>query len=192
MLNQDSYAGITVHIVDEGIDTGGIIVQEKVPIEDKDTYGLLQSKLAYVGAKLATKVLKILSYGTIIPTTKQDEALANNYVMPTAKELTINWLIMDANQIVRLINACNPWNKGAGTSINNWILGITAAEIVGDLDIKDTSVAGTIICCNSKEGLQVKTKDNKKLKINILYTNEGFFTGEQMIFFGLTTGQCFS
>lgn len=187
LLNNDTHTGITVHVVDEGVDTGGIIIQEKITIDDSDTYGTLQTKLAYLGAKQATALLKILSYGTIIPAIKQDESLAAYYEMPNARELTIQWNEMTANQIIRLINTCNPWNKGAGTAYQGWVLGFTAAELAGDCT--DTNnPAGTIIACNKNEGLLVKTMDNKELKITIVYTSEGFFTGGQMSRFGIIAG----
>jgi methionyl-tRNA formyltransferase len=190
MLNNDKDAGITLHKVDEGIDTGDIIMQEKITIEENNTYGILQSKLAFLGAKLAASLFKILSFGSIIPATKQDLTKAKYYEMPTAKDLTINWQSMHAEKIVRLVNACNPWNKAAGTSINNWGLGITEAEIMGDC-VEDNKLAGTILTCNKENGLQVKTMDNKKLKLNILYTNEGFFSGYKALDFGIKINDIF-
>lgn len=184
MLNNDIEAGVTLHKVDEGIDTGDIILQEKITIEENDTYGTLQSKLAFLGAKQAASLFKILSYGSIVPATAQDFTKAKYYQMPKAKDLTINWQDMHAQKIIRLINACNPWNKAAGTSINNWEIGITEAEIVGDC-LNEEKLAGTILICNKKDGLIVKTIDNKKLRINIIYTTEGFFSGSKMVEFGI-------
>lgn len=191
LLNNDEEAGVTIHKVDEGIDTGDIIMQEKIKIEDNDTYGILQSKLAFLAAKQAANLLKILSYGTVVPAVAQEETKAAYYEMPTAAELTINWNEMTAQKIIRLVNACNPWNKGAGTTINNWFLGITEAEIIGVCDATETA-PGTIIACNNEEGLLVKTIDNQKIKINIVYTNEGFFSGSRLSDFGIKAGMKFS
>lgn len=191
LLNNDTHAGVTVHVVDEGVDTGGIVCQEKIPIENNDTYGTLQTKLAYLGAKQAASLLKILSYGSIIPATKQDENQAVYYGMPGKDELTIDWNEMTALEIIRLVNACNPWNKGAGTSYKGWILGITAAELAGDCQADDKP-PGAIISCNGTGGLLVKTRDGKLLKITIVYTSEGFFTGERLSAFGLMAGEIFS
>lgn len=190
LLNNDKEAGVTVHKLDEGIDTGAIIMQEKLPIEDNDTYGTLQSKLAYLGAKQAANLLKILSYGTVIPAIPQDETKAAYYEMPGAKELTINWEVMTAGEIVRLVNACNPWNKGAGTSINDWVIGITEAEI-SENTYKDDAAPGTIVECSKEAGLLVSTADNKLLKINIVYTSEGFFSGSRLDSFGIKIGMKF-
>jgi methionyl-tRNA formyltransferase len=189
LLNNDADAGITLHIVDEGIDTGPVVMQEKVPIDADDTYGTLQSKLAFTAARQAANLLKILSYGSIIPSKPQDESLASYHEMPGAAELTINWKMMKAAEIVRLVNACNPWNKGAGTMINGWLIGITEAEISGDTS--NTIEPGTILACNAADGLLVKTSDNKIIRINIVYTQEGFFSGYRLAAFNIQGGACF-
>ncbi len=190
LLNNDTEAGVTLHQLDAGIDTGPVINQEKIPIAQNDTYGTLQTKLAYLAAKLSANFLKILSYGTIIPSAPQDESKAAYYNMPGAKELTIDWKMMSAEKIIRLVNACNPWNKGAGTSINNWVIGITEAEIseAGS----EEKLPGTIIFCDKANGLTVQTSDNKKLIINIIYTNEGFFSGWKLGEFGVSAGMMFT
>lgn len=187
LLNNDEETGVTIHIVDEGIDTGPVVIQEKTAIEANDTYGTLQAKLAFLAAKGAAQLLKILSYGSIVPATAQDESKAAYYEMPTAEELTINWNKMTAQQILRLINTCNPWNKGAGTVINDWLIGVTAATIAGETS--DDAVPGTIIA--DKNGLMVKTADGKLLRLDIIYTNEGFFTGERFTGFGIKPGMRF-
>lgn len=190
LLNNDTEAGVTLHQLDVGIDTGPVITQEKISIAQNDTYGTLQTKLAYLAAKLSANFLKILSYGTIIPSAPQDESKAAYYNMPGAKELTIDWKMMSAEKIIRLVNACNPWNKGAGTSINNWVIGITEAEIseAGS----EEKLPGTIIFCDKANGLTVQTSDNKKLIINIIYTNEGFFSGWKLGEFGVSAGMMFT
>lgn len=189
LLNNDKEAGVTVHKLDEGIDTGPIIMQEKISIEENDTYGILQSKLAFLAAKQAANLLKILSYGTVIPALAQDETKAAYYKMPRAKELTIDWQQMTAAEIVRLVNACNPWNKGAGTSISDWFIGITEAKII-DKD-ESTASAGNIITCDEENGLTVKTSDGYKIRITVIYTNEGFFTGQRLSSFGIVEGMQF-
>jgi methionyl-tRNA formyltransferase len=147
--------------------------------------------LAFLAARQAANLLKILSYGTIIPASPQDETKAGYYEMPKAEELTINWNEMTAEKIIRLVNACNPWNKGAGTSINEWIIGVTEAELSENTHSNEL-VPGTIIACNPGDGLLVKTIDNKNLRINIIYTNEGFFSGSRLADFGIKMGMKFN
>jgi methionyl-tRNA formyltransferase len=140
--------------------------------------------LAHVAAKAAANLLKILSYGSIIPSTPQNESKAFYYEMPNAKQITINWKEMTAAQIHRLVNACNPWNKGASTSIASWIIAFTETELMGDSNKTDIA-AGTILACNKEEGLLIQTCDAKKIKVTIVYLQEGFYSGWRLTEFGL-------
>lgn len=190
ILNNDPEGGITLHRLDDGIDTGPIVLQEKLPIGPTDTYGMLQSKLAHLGAKSAATLLKILSFGSIIPSTPQDETKAAYYKNPTAQQLTINWQTMDSHQIIRTVNACNPWNKAAGSTINNWFLGITEVEI-SNIAANEADKSGMIMVMDKEKGLLVKTKNDKILKINIIYIQEGFLSGWRLAEFGIKAGDCF-
>lgn len=192
LLKNDTEAGVTIHVMDEGMDTGPIVMQEKLPIDIKDTYGLLQNKLAYLGARLAANLLKILNYGTKIPSSPQDESLAEYLDMPSSADLTIQWKTMEAAQIIRLINACNPWNKAAGTAIKNWVIGITEAELAGTCQPGEEKETGTILSCDKQNGLLVQAMGGQILKINIIYTQEGFFSGYRLMDFGLQAGDTFS
>ncbi|MBL0154716.1 MAG: hypothetical protein IPP93_15005 [Chitinophagaceae bacterium] len=192
LLKNDTEAGVTIHVMDNGIDTGPIVMQEKMPIDIKDTYGLLQNKLAYLGAKLGANLLKILNYGTMIPSSPQDESLAEYLDMPTSADLTIQWKTMEAAQIIRLINACNPWNKAAGTAIKNWFIGITEAELAGTSQPGEEKEPGTILSCDKQNGLLVQALAGQILKINIIYTQEGFFSGYRLMDFGLQAGDTFN
>ncbi len=190
ILNGDAEGGITLHRMDDGIDTGPIILQEKLPIGPADTYGILQSKLAHLGAKSAATLLKILSFGSIIPSTAQDETKAKYYKNPTGENLTIRFKTMDSYQIMRIINACNPWNKAAGANLNNWVFGITEAEI-SNINADEALTPGTTAAVNKDQGLLVKTNDGKLLKVNIVYLQEGFFSGARLADFGIKPGDCF-
>ncbi len=191
LLNNDSEAGVTLHKVDGGIDTGEIVMQERTTIAETDTYGALQAKLGSLASKPAANLLKILSFGSFVPSSPQDESKANYYEMPGVKDLTINWEEMEAKKIIRLINACNPWNKGAGTTINDWFIGITEAEVVGEA-FPGEEKAGTILACDKEQGLLVKTCDGKKLKITIVYLQEGFYSGYRLSAFSITPGMIFN
>lgn len=188
LLNNDTHAGVTVHKMDAGIDTGEIILRERVPIAEDDTYGTLQTKLAYTGGKLAAELLRILTYATLLPSVPQDESQARYLEMPTAEELTIRWDQMTAAAITRLVNACNPWNKGAGTRLGDWVVGITEVKDLGPAEPGEAA-PGTILACSPEQGVIVKTLDNRRLKLMIIYTQEGFFSGERMASMGWQAGQ---
>jgi len=190
IIKQEREPGLTVHVVTSGIDDGPVILQETVVYNENDTYGILQHKLADAGAKQVNLLMKILSFGNRVPSLPQDESKAGYHKKPMEKDLMINWQTMDSTAIKALIHACNPWNKGAGTRVNDWLIGITDAELAGEADT-DNVIPGTIITCNKEEGLLVRTIHNKKIKINIIYTNEGFFPGSRLSDFGIKAGMEF-
>lgn len=187
---QEKEPALTVHIVTEGIDSGGIILEERVEYSAEDTYASLQNKLANAGAKVIGSIMKILSFGKFIPALPQDESLAAYYSKPTAETLMIDWEKMTSHQIKALVNACNPWNKGCGAKINNTVFGITEVQIL-DGGKYPILKSGIITCLNDTEGLVVCTCDEKLLKINIIFTVNGFQSGFKLKNYGVNRGDCF-
>ena len=184
MLQFETYSGISVHVVDKNIDTGPIVLQQKIPIEDTDTFGTQCQKLGMLGAAIALQLLKVFSLGNVIPSMPQDESQARYFKKPTASDLMINWKNMSSGQIVRLINACNPWNKGAGTIIYNQVICFTHAEVTGDT-ISEEAEPGTIVNLDDKEGLKIFCSDKKIIRVNIIYTPHGFFPGYRLTLYGM-------
>lgn len=187
MLNQDTEAGVTLHRVEKGIDTGPVIMQQRTRISEMDTFGTLLAKLSGQAAGMAADLLRILSFGTTIPSVPQDEGRATYYPKVTAADLMIDWEKSNAAAIIRLINACNPWNKGAGCRLNDGTIGITEAEITGESPEEETD-PGTILTCDKENGLTVKTADHRVIKLNIIYTPEGFFSGHRLQQYGIKAG----
>jgi methionyl-tRNA formyltransferase len=190
IVKQEKQPALTVHVVNEGIDSGPIIMQQVVTYNENDTYNGLQTKLADAGAKLIGSLIKILSFGKFIPAIPQDESLAAYHSKPTATDLMIDWQTMTSQQIKALVNACNPWNKGCGAKINNTVFGITEVEIL-DKGNYPILKSGTITCLNYTGGLLVCTCDEMLLKINIIYTNSGFESGYKLKNYGVNSGDCF-
>jgi methionyl-tRNA formyltransferase len=190
VVQQEKEPALTVHVVDKEIDSGGIILQQPVVYSQDDTYASLQSKLANAGAMVIGSVMKILSFGKFIPAVQQDESKASYHSKPTAADLMIDWDTMPSHKIKALVNACNPWNKGCGAKINNTVFGITEVEI---LDRRNYPIlkSGTITCLNYVEGLLVCTCDEKLVKINIIYTVNGFQSGYKLESYGIKSGDSF-
>lgn len=184
MLHGETHGGITVHLVDEGIDTGPIVMQQKIPITDRDTFGIQLQQLGILGASMAMQLLQFYRLSPIPPSVPQDETKAGYFKKPVAADLMINWHTMNSGQIIRLINACNPWNKGAGAVINNMVVCITEAEYANE-EIAEKASPGTIVCLDEKEGLKIYCFDNKVLKVNIICTPEGFFAGKRLKQYGV-------
>ena len=106
VLNGDKETGITTMYMDVGMDTGDMVLKEKVEIGENETTGELWDRLSKIGANLLVKTLKQIEDGTA-PREKQGE---NFTLAPMlSKEMAkINWDEMDAIKIKNLVRGLNP------------------------------------------------------------------------------------
>lgn len=114
IINGEEETGVTIQHLAKKLDTGDIILQEKVPITEEDTAGTLVEKLARVGAELLVNALRQLEEGTAhrVP---QDENLASYARKLTKKDGEIDWRL-PAVEIVNRIRGMDPW-PGAYTFV---------------------------------------------------------------------------
>lgn len=190
MQQGEAFGGITIHWVDEKIDTGAIVIQEKIPIEEDDTFGMQLYKLGMLGARLSVQLLQLHLGEKPLPATPQDESRAGYFAKPTAKDVFIHWETMDARKINRLVNACNPWNKGAGTIIQQSMIRITAVTITGK-QATEPLAPGTIVALDAEWGLQVVCCDQKIIRLDIIASDQGFYTGNRLAMWGIKAGDRF-
>ena len=95
---------------------------------------------------------------------------------------------MDATTIIALINACNPWNKGAVAKLNNKIIRLVEAEKIGGSN--EILIPGRIFSISSN-GLFITTINSEAISVNIIYTDEGFLGTKQFNKIGLLAGNQF-
>ncbi|HTC01634.1 MAG TPA: formyltransferase family protein [Ferruginibacter sp.] len=186
--NKEQTAGVTIHKLDENFDTGAIVQKEIIKIEPTDTYGILTSKLSHVAAKIARVLIKMISFDIDIPSKMQDESVASSFKKQSANDIIINWKEMDATTIIALINACNPWNKGAVAKLNNKIIRLVEAEKIGGSN--EILIPGRIFSISSN-GLFITTINSEAISVNIIYTDEGFLGTKQFNKIGLLAGNQF-
>jgi methionyl-tRNA formyltransferase len=187
--NKEKFAGITIHKLDEGIDTGPILIKERIPLEVTDTHGLLTTKLSDAAAVQVNILMKLIGFNVPLHAKEQDKKIAKYYERQTAWDVTIHWEDMDASAIIALINACNPWNKGAVAKINNRVIRLLNAGKI----MENTSTikeAGYIISF-SEEGILVSTIHNEVILITTMYVDEGFLTANHLKRLGVQTGSRF-
>ena len=145
LLAGDSETGISIMQMDEGLDTGAILMQEKIPIRDDDTAQTLHDKLAPIGARCIVHALCTSS-----PSRAQEVTLATYANKISKPEAIIDWS-RSALDICRMIRAFNP-APGAVTSWNATTLKIWRAEPV---DVEG-GVPGTVARVDA-HGLVVAT-----------------------------------
>ncbi|NLY56432.1 MAG: methionyl-tRNA formyltransferase [Firmicutes bacterium] len=151
LLNGDQVTGVTTMLMDEGWDTGDILLQEDVPILPGETAGELHDRLRELGARLVLQTLTALEKGDISPR-PQDDALAT-YAPKLSKEAAqIDWSA-SAETIVNLVRANNPWPV-AWTTVDGEVLKVWRAEQMGE-DHAGTT-AGTVIAV-AADGIIVQT-----------------------------------
>ena len=129
LIRGERVTGGTTFLLDEGLDTGPILLQRKVPISEDDTAGTLEGKLSEVGAELMLETLRGLQEGTITPT-PQDDAQAT-YAPKIKKALArIDWT-KGARQVFNLIRALEP-APGAYTFYRGRRLKIRRGRVVDE------------------------------------------------------------
>lgn len=107
IIDGEQETGVTIMQMDTGIDTGDILAQKKVIIEDKETAETLFGKLSQAGAELIVETLPRIERGEIAPV-KQDDRLAGYVKMMDKSMGKIDWA-KDAACIERLVRGLNSW-----------------------------------------------------------------------------------
>lgn len=127
IINGERRSGVTTMQMDEGLDTGDILLQSVVPLSDGETGGSLFDKLSAEGARLCVETLKRLEHGGIVPRKQGESPTA--YASMLKKEMgNIDWS-RDAELIERLVRGLNPW-PSAYTHLNGKTLKIWACSAV--------------------------------------------------------------
>jgi methionyl-tRNA formyltransferase len=114
ILAGDRETGVSVMLLDEGLDTGPVLATRATPIEDRDTGGSLTERLAEIGAALLVETLPRWLNGEV-DTIPQDDTAAT-YAPRLEKDAgSIDWTRAAAT-IWRQVRAFNPW-PGAFTAL---------------------------------------------------------------------------
>ncbi len=180
--NRETAGGVTVHSMNETFDAGPILLKQDVALSPDSNFGIFYTQLAYAGLHLTGTLLSGLQSSSLI-STEQDHSRAKWYGRPSASDLFINWDTMQAEEIKALVNACNPWNNGAATSWNGWIFGISEIMISGNQH--GGEAPGTILSIDPGNGLTIACKEGKIVKAEVVYCEEGFYSGHRLAGFGL-------
>ena len=107
VINGDKVSGVTTMRMDEGLDTGDMIMKEEVVLDEKETGGSLFDRLSEVGADLCVRTLTAIENGTATYT-KQDHEAATKTTLIKKQFGIIDWT-KPAKEIECLIRGLNPW-----------------------------------------------------------------------------------
>ena len=151
ILCGDELTGVTIMLMDAGLDTGPILAQREVGISAMDTSGSLSSKLAETGARLLFETLPRWLEGGLQPQA-QDESQATYSKLITSKAGELDWHL-PAVHLSRMVRAYNPW-----PSCYTWYQGqrlkIHRAIPLGD---NGNSETGKVVALAGQPGVGVVT-----------------------------------
>lgn len=160
VINGETVSGVTTMQMDEGLDTGDMLLKTEVPLEPEETGGSLHDKLAAAGASLCVRTLKALEEGTVTPKKQGESPTA--YASMLKKEMgEIRWE-EPAISIERLIRGLNPW-PSAYTGWQDKTMKIWEAEV---LEEDGGQEPGTVVRVD-KDGFLVQT-GKELLKVTAL------------------------
>ena len=153
VINGERESGVTTMQMDEGLDTGDMLLKAVVPLETDETGGSLFEKLSKAGAELCVETLRQLEAGTVTPK-KQGDATTDYAAMLTRASGRIDWT-KSAVSIERMIRGLNPW-PCAYTALGGKTLKLWRGEVIN----KDASkgACGEILEV-TKDSLLVRTGD---------------------------------
>lgn len=151
ILAGDKETGITIMQMDVGLDTGAMLLIERIPIEQNDTTLTLHDKLCALGARCIVEALTLLSQDKLVATA-QDDALACYAPKIKKAEAEIDWQL-SANEINQFVRAFNP-TPGAFARINGDVLKIWQVTV-----IESSSGQPGEIIASGREGVTVACGD---------------------------------
>ena len=184
IINGEKETGITTMLLDEGMDTGDMLLTEKVEIRDDDTASSLHDRLKYIGADLLIKTIKGIKSETIRPI-PQDDSQATYAPMLKKEDGRIDWT-MKAEEIKNLIRGFFPW-PGAYTRWDGKQIKIFKAEV----EAGGKEEPGTVINI-STEGIFVATGKGILLIKELQPESKNKMTASEFVKgYRIVTGQIF-
>ena len=139
ILAGEEMTGVTTMFMDEGLDTGDMLLKETVNIDEAETAETLEVKLALAGGRLIVRTLDELAAGRL-EREKQDDAASTYVKMIRKEEGQIDWNA-SALDIERRIRAFYPW-PGTYSWHNGGRIKIYAAYVMG---MAGDAPAGTVV-----------------------------------------------
>jgi len=122
----DAETGVTIMQMDAGLDTGDMLLREKLPIAPRDTTAALHDKLAALGGRLIVEALEIAACGGFKPTPQPSEGVTYAHKIEK-NEAGIDWSLPAAT-IERRIRAFDPF-PAAGTMAHGTPLKVWQAQV---------------------------------------------------------------
>ncbi len=106
----DRQTGVTIHLIDEGMDTGPVLAQEVLEVPDGISYAQLEMQCARLGGALLARSIWELYRGTA-RSVAQDEAKSSSHPYPTAGDFFVPVVEWDARHVYNFIRGLEAWGE---------------------------------------------------------------------------------
>ena len=176
ILNGDTESGVSIMYIEEGLDSGDVILQESCDILENDTLGTLHDKLKDLGAIGLEKALKLIEEEKV-EAIKQDESLAT-FVKPITKEQAkIDWN-NTKEAIFNQIRGLNPFPAAHTFNEKNENIKVYKTE---KLDKEYEGKNGQIVDIINKKGPVVKVKNGALVLLEVKFQGKKLQRGADVI-----------
>lgn len=175
VINGERVTGVTTMRMDEGLDTGDMILKTELELREDETGGSLFERLAEAGAKLCVQTLKEIQQGTAVYTPQNHEEATHTTMIK--KQMGEIDFTRPAVEIERLIRGLNPW-PSAYTKCGEKTLKIWKASVVEENSNPkaDNDPAADDIQAKKEPGTVIMTGKNSLL----VQTGQGLLSLEEV------------
>jgi len=158
IVNGDAETGVTTMLIDEGLDTGPLLLARRTAIDPKETTPELEARLAQMGGELIVETVDAMALGTIVPR-PQDHSAATHAPMLRKEDARIDWT-WSAEVVARRVRGLQPW-PGTVTRFGGHDLKVLRAQPVGVNTLPPGTVtailsAGFVVACGDGTELLVQ------------------------------------
>lgn len=159
IVNGEAVTGVTTMMIDEGLDTGPLLLSRATPIGPEETTPELEARLAEMGGALLIETIDRLAEGTVTPT-PQDHHAATLAPILRKEDARIDWTL-PAEVIARRVRGLTPWPGTVTVFTGNdlKILRVAAAASSGASDATPGTLLaiedGLVVACGEGTALRV-------------------------------------
>lgn len=151
ILAGDKITGVTTMLMDEGIDTGDILLKAETEIHESETCDELTLRLSEIGAELLKKTLDEMQKGTLQRIQQDHDKMT--YEPMLKKEMEITDFSQDANLVRGMINGLNPWPCVSVPCDGGRL------KLLRAICCRERGIPGTVLKADPKNGLIVACSD---------------------------------
>ncbi len=148
----DLETGVTIMEMEEGLDTGPMLLAERVAIGARDTTATLHDRLARLGAAMIVQALTLRAEGKLAAAPQPEAGVS--YAAKISKDEAALDFTRPAPELGRKIRAFNPF-PGAHAEVNGVVIKIWGADVI---DAGSDALAGQVLAADAQHGIVVACK----------------------------------